>query len=63
MGRTTEKRLKDCNGYQVWKIVDDKGCRDEKITYMLNDHDGNNINCFATLAALKRYARAHMGAR
>lgn len=57
MGRTIEKRLKDCNGYQVWKVIDDKGSRSEKTTYMLNDHDGNNINCFATLAALKRYAR------
>lgn len=62
MGKTTEKKLKDCNCYQVWKIIDAKGCRNEKITYMLNDYDGNNINCFATLAELKRYAKTFMRA-
>ncbi len=29
---------------------------------MLNDYDGNNINCFATLAELKRYAKTFMRA-
>lgn len=56
MGETIEKRLKDYKGYQVWKITDNKGTRNEKTTYMLNDYDDNNINCFATLAELKRFA-------
>ena len=56
MGETIEKRLKDYNGYQVWKITDNKGLHSETITYMLNDQDGDNINCFTSLAALKKYA-------
>lgn len=56
MGETIEKRLKDCNGYQVWKIIDNKGMRDETTTYMLNGQDGNNINCFTSLSTLKKYA-------
>ena len=56
MGETIEKRLKDYKGYQVWKITDNKGLRSEEITYMLNDQDGNNVNCFTSLTALKKYA-------
>lgn len=56
MGETIEKRLKDYKGYQVWKITDNKGTRNEKITYMLNNQDGDNINCFSSLTALKKYA-------
>ena len=55
---TIEKRLKDCNGYQVWKIIDNKGLRDETATYMLNTQDGDNVNCFASLVELKKYADA-----
>lgn len=55
MTETLEKRLKDYKGYQVWKVVDDKGMRNETTTYMLNDGEGNNIGCFATLAELKRF--------
>lgn len=54
MGETVEKRLKDINGFQVWKITDNKGLRGEKTTYMLNDSEGNNIDCFPTLAELKK---------
>ncbi len=53
---TIEKRLKDYKGYQVYKIIDNKGCHNEDITYMLNDQEGNNINCFASLVALKKFA-------
>jgi len=56
MGETIEKRLKDYKGYQVYKIIDNKGTRKEITTYMLNDQDDNNINCFTDLAALKRFA-------
>ncbi len=56
MGETIEKRLKDYKGYQVWKITDNKGLHNETITYMLNDQDGNNIDCFISLAALKKFA-------
>lgn len=56
MGETIEKRLKDYKGYQVYKITDNKGTRKETTTYMLNDQDGNNINCFTNLAALKKFA-------
>lgn len=56
MNETIEKRLKDYKGYQVYKITDNKSTRNEKTTYMLNDQDGNNIDCFASLAALKKYA-------
>ncbi len=56
MGETIEKRLKDYNGYQVYKIIDNKGTHNEATTYMLNDQDGDNINCFTSLAALKKFA-------
>lgn len=56
MGETIEKRLKDYKGYQVYKITDNKGTCKETITYMLNNQDDNNINCFSTLAALKKFA-------
>lgn len=56
MGETIEKRLKDYKGYQVYKITDNKGARNETITYMLNNQDGDNINCFSSLTSLKRYA-------
>lgn len=52
---TIEKRLKDYKGFQVWKITDNKGMKNETITYMLNDSEENNINCFGTLAELKKY--------
>jgi hypothetical protein len=55
MRETIEKRLKDYKGYQVWKVTDNKGFHDEEITYMLNDQDGDNINCFSSLANLKRH--------
>lgn len=53
---TIEKRLKDYKGYQVYKVIDNKGCRNEETTYMLNDQEGNNINCFTSLASLKKFA-------
>lgn len=56
MGETIEKRLKDYKGYQVWKITDNKGLHSETTTYMLNDQDGDNIDCFNSLAALKKFA-------
>lgn len=54
MGEIVGKRLKDINGFQVWKVTDNKGLRNETTTYMLNDSEGNNINCFSTLAELKK---------
>ena len=57
MGETIEKRLKDYKGYQVYKIIDNKGTHNETTTYMLNDQDGNNIDCFSSLAALKKACR------
>lgn len=56
MGETVEKRLKDYKGYQVWKITDNKGTHNETITYMLNDQDGDNVDCFNSLSALKKFA-------
>ena len=56
MGETIEKRLKDYKGFEVWKVIDDKETRKEKVTYMLNDSEGNNINCFQTLKELKQFA-------
>lgn len=56
MGETIEKRLKDYKGFEVWKVTDNKGLRNEITTYMLNDSEGNNINCFSTLKELKQYA-------
>lgn len=56
MGETIEKRLKDYKGYQVYKIIDNKGTHKEVTTYMLNDQDDNNINCFTSLTALKKFA-------
>ena len=46
-----EKRLKDYKDYQVFKVIDYweyDGTKKETIIYMLNDDDGNNINCFST---------------
>lgn len=60
MGETIERRLKDYKGYQVWKVIDNKGLRNETTTYMLDDQDDNNINCFDTLAKLKKYVDAIM---
>ena len=56
MVETVEKRLKDYKGFEVWKITDNKGNRKEEVTYMLNDLDGNNIDCFKTLKELKQFA-------
>ena len=56
MNETIEKRLKDYKGYQVYKIIDNKGAHNETTTYMLNDQDGNNIDCFPKLAELKKFA-------
>lgn len=56
MGETIEKRLKDYRGFQVWKVTDNKGLKSEKVTYLLNDNDDNNINCFSTLKELKQFA-------
>ena len=56
MCETIEKELKDYKGYKVYKVIDNKGLKNEKITYMLNDLEGNNINCFSTLKELKQYA-------
>ena len=55
IGETIEKRLKDYKGYQVWKVTDNKGLSSEKITYMLNDQDGNNVNCFSSMTALRKW--------
>ena len=56
MGETIEKRLKDYKGFEVWKVTDNKGTSKEEVTYMLNDSDGNNINCFQALKDLKQFA-------
>lgn len=52
---TNEKKMKDYKGFSVWKVTDNKGMKNETITYMLNDSEENNINCFETLAELKKY--------
>lgn len=54
IGETIEKRLKNYKGYQVWKVTDNKGLQSETVTYMLNDPDGNNLNCFSSLSELKK---------
>lgn len=46
---TIERRLRDYKGYQVYKIIDNT------TTYMLNDQNGDNVNCFTSLAELKKY--------
>lgn len=56
---TIEKRLKDYKGYQLWKVIDNKGLKNEKITYMINDHAGNNCNCKSTLPEAKEWIREH----
>lgn len=57
IGKTVEKRLSDYMGFQVWKIIDNKGLGSEKVTYMLNTQDGDNVDCFSTLSALKKGVR------
>lgn len=56
MGETVERRLKDINGLHVYKVTDNKGTKNEKITYLLNTEEEDNINCFSTLKELKEYA-------
>ena len=56
MIETIEKRLKDYKGFEVWKVTDNKGTNKEYTTYMLNDIDGNNIDCFKNLKDLKQFA-------
>ena len=56
MGETIEKRLKDYKGFEVWKVTDNKGTSKEYTIYMLNDIDGNNIDCFKNLKDLKQFA-------
>ena len=56
MSETIEKRLKDYKGFQVYKITDNKGTHNEITTYMLNNQDGDNIDCFTSLATLKKFA-------
>ena len=56
MCETVEKRLKDYKGFEVWKITDNKGTSKEEVVYMLNDSEGNNIDCFQTLKELKQFA-------
>lgn len=53
---TIEKRLADYKGFQVWKVTDNKGLKNEEVTYMLNDQEENNLNCFTTLKDLKKWA-------
>lgn len=57
---TIEKRLKDINEMQVWKMIKNKGTSRKEIYYMLNTQDGDNINVFETLAELKKYAKTVM---
>lgn len=56
MGETVERRLKDINGLRVYKVIDNKGLKNEKVTYLLNTEDEDNINCFLSLKELKEYA-------
>ena len=56
MGETVERRLKDINGLHVYKVTDNKGLKNEKVTYLLNTEDEDNINCFSSLKELKAFA-------
>lgn len=56
MSETIERRLKDINGLHVYKVIDNKGLKTEKVTYLLNTEDEDNINCFSSLKELKEYA-------
>lgn len=62
MDETIEKRLKDYQGFEVWKVIDNKGTSKEEVIYMLNDSDDNNINCFQTLKELKQFANNYRNA-
>lgn len=53
MGEIIERRLKDYKGFTVLKVVENKGTKEEKVTYWLNDNDDNTINVFKTLKELK----------
>lgn len=57
MGETIERRLKDINGLRVYKVIDNKGLKNEKVTYLLNTEDEDNINCFSSLKELKEYVK------
>lgn len=57
MGETVERRLNDINGLRVYKVTDNKGLKNEKVTYLLNTEDEDNINCFSSLKELKEYAK------
>ena len=53
---TEERRLKDVNGYEIWKIIDNKGMRNQQITYFVQD-DEDVLNVFRTLKEAQAYAR------
>lgn len=54
MGETIEKRLKDYKGFEIWKITDNKGLRNEEVTYIAYNIDGDLFNSKKTLAELKK---------
>lgn len=53
---TEEKRLKDVNGYEIWKIIDNKGMRNQQITYAVQDEE-DMIDCFKTLKEAQEFAK------
>lgn len=53
---TEEKRLKDVNGYEIWKVTDNKGMRNQQVTYLVQDEE-DCLNCFSTLKEAQKYAR------
>ena len=53
---TEDRRLKDVNGYEIWKITDNKGMRNQQITYFVQD-DEDVLNVFSTLKEAQAYAR------
>lgn len=54
---TEEKRLKDVNGFEIWKITDNKGMRNQQITYAVQDEE-DMIDCFKTLKEAQEFAKA-----
>lgn len=56
MTDTIEKKLKDVNGLEIWKIIDNKGMRNEQISYLVQNED-SIINVFKSLKEAQKFAR------
>ena len=51
---TIEKRLNDYKGFQIWKVTDNKGSKNEKITYIAYTNNEDLFDADDNLSTLKK---------